>query len=401
MICAKRKLTDSPKAWPACDCGTTAIDTIDSVALPRYLLPSSPFQQCRRLRRLPLPPLPPAQSRAIGCAAGEKIELRHAKPFAIAIGLMAATPSQAADWAIALHGGAGVIERANTSPDDDAAIRAALASALESGTAILKSGGTAVDAVDATVQSLEASPWFNAGVGAVFTSAGTIELDAAIMDGKSLAAGAVTGAMTTQSPIALARRLMEKGPHVFLSGAAADSFAKANSLPQVPNSHFMTERRKRQLDMLLASGPTAAFDAEVRFGTVGAVARDTAGNLAAATSTGGLTGKAPGRIGDAPVIGAGTLADNRGCAVSATGSGEIFIRARVASLICDRMRFGGASLADASAAAIAEMGALGGSGGIIAVGPVGDPHFAMNSLGMYRALATRAGKRAIAIYADE
>ena len=327
--------------------------------------------------------------------------MRYAKPIAIAISLMAASAAHAADWAIALHGGAGVIERGSTTPQDDAAIRAALAVALETGTAILQSGGTAIDAVEATVQSLEASPWFNAGVGAVFTSAGTIELDAAIMDGKTLAAGAVTGAMTTKSPITLARKLMEKGPHMFLSGPAADAFAKANSLAQVPNSYFMTDRRRKQLDILLANGPTAAFDAEVRFGTVGAVARDTAGNLAAATSTGGLTGKAPGRIGDAPVIGAGTLADNRSCAVSATGSGEIFIRTRVAGQICDRMRFGGATLADASTAAIAEMGALGGSGGIIAVAPSGDPLFAMNSSGMYRALATSSGKRAIAIYADE
>ena len=327
--------------------------------------------------------------------------MRHAKPITIAIALMAASAAHAADWAIALHGGAGVMERGSTTPQDDAAIRAALAVALETGTAILQSGGTAIDAVEATVQSLEASPWFNAGVGAVFTSAGTIELDAAIMDGKTLAAGAVTGAMTTKSPITLARKLMEKGPHMFLSGPAADAFAKANSLAQVPNSYFMTDRRRKQLDILLANGPTAAFDAEVRFGTVGAVARDTAGNLAAATSTGGLTGKAPGRIGDAPVIGAGTLADNRSCAVSATGSGEIFIRTRVAGQICDRMRFGGATLADASKAAIAEMGALGGSGGIIAVAPSGDPLFAMNSSGMYRALATSSGKRAIAIYADE
>ncbi len=326
--------------------------------------------------------------------------LRHARFFTVAIALMTAGIANSAEWALALHGGAGVIERASTTPADDAAIRAALAEALGKGSRILQAGGSAIDAVDATVQALEASPWFNAGVGAVFTSDGTIELDAAIMDGKTLAAGAVTGAMTTQSPVTLARKLMETGPHVFLGGQAADRFAQAHGLPQVPNSHFMTDRRRKQLDILLAKGPTAAFDAEVRFGTVGAVARDQAGNLAAATSTGGLTGKAPGRIGDAPIVGAGTLADNRACAVSATGSGEIFLRARVAGQICDRMRFGGESLPKAAAAAIAEVGTMGGSGGIIAVGPSGEPHFAMNSSGMYRALATPAGTR-VAIYADE
>jgi len=324
----------------------------------------------------------------------------NAKALALLMMVLAA-PAASAEWALALHGGAGVIERRSTTPQEDAAIRASLAQALDAGGAILKSGGSAVDAVEVTVKALEASPWFNAGVGAVFTSAGTIELDAAIMDGKSLATGAVTGVTTTKSPIALARRLMEKGPHVFLAGSAADSFAKDQALEQVPNSHFMTERRRKQLEAVQAKASTAAFASEVRYGTVGAVARDQAGNLAAATSTGGLTGKSPGRVGDAPIIGAGTLADNRACAVSATGSGEIFIRTRVASQVCDRIRFGRAPLKTAADAAIADMGALGGSGGIIALGTTGDPDFSMNSSGMYRAFATQAGARAIAIYADE
>lgn len=321
--------------------------------------------------------------------------------MALVAAAMMADTALAADWAIALHGGAGVMERAKTLPSEDAAIRTALGEALDRGTAILKAGGNAIDAVEAMVQALEASPWFNAGHGAVFASDATIELDAAIMDGASLQAGAVTGVKTTRSPIGLVRKLMESGPHVFLAGAAADNYARDRGLEQVENSHFMTARRRAQLDEVKMQGQGAQFDAEVRFGTVGAVARDAAGNLAAATSTGGLTGKAPGRIGDTPVIGAGTIADNRACAVSATGSGEIFLRARAAGQICDRARFGGEPLDRAADATIAEIGALGGSGGVIVLGPKGDPLFAMNTSGMYRARATAAGLHTVSIYADE
>lgn len=311
----------------------------------------------------------------------------------------AAAPAEG--WAIALHGGAGVIERGSMTPETEASVRKVLSEALKAGEDVLAGGGTAVAAVEATVRVLEESPHFNAGHGAVFTSAGTIELDAAIVDGRTLASGSVTGVKTTRSPVALARTLMLAGPHVFLSGEAADGFARANGLEQVPNSFFMTDRRKKQLDDLKMRGQGASFDAEVRFGTVGAVARDKAGNLAAATSTGGLTGKAPGRVGDAPVIGAGTIADNRACAVSGTGSGEIFIRTRTAGQICDRVRFGGETLQAAADAAIAELGARNGSGGVIVLGPRGDGLFSMNSSGMYRARASAAGARSIAIYVDE
>lgn len=276
----------------------------------------------------------------------------HCKPL-LAAALLASTlfavapaaagaPPENPGWALAIHGGAGVISRANISPEDDKAIRAGLAEALEAGARILREGGPATDAVVAAVSVLEASPWFNAGVGAVLTSAGTVELDAAVMEGESRRAGAVTGVTTTLSPIALARTLMDKGPHVFLAGPETDAYARANSLSQVPNSYFITERRAKQLKDLKQrnQGALLALPAEMRMGTVGAVARDSRGNLAAGTSTGGLTGKSPGRVGDAPVIGAGTLADNRCAAVSATGSGEMFIRTRVASSICDRARFG-------------------------------------------------------------
>jgi beta-aspartyl-peptidase (threonine type) len=324
-------------------------------------------------------------------------------PLLAALALMAAAafPASAAQWSLALHGGAGVIERGQYGPGEEASIRKVLADALDAGSAVLKQGGSAVDAVEAVVVRLEASPHFNAGVGAALTSAGTAELDAAIMDGKDRRAAAVTGVATTQSPIRLARKLMETGPHVFLSGAAADGFARAHGLPQVANSHFITPARRKMLDEMQKAGPTASFDLHLRFGTVGAVARDQAGNLAAATSTGGLTGKAPGRIGDSPIIGAGTLAENGRCAVSATGSGEIFIRARVAGQICDRIAYGGEALQPAANAAIADVGALGGDGGVIAIGPKGEIAFSMNSPGMYRAAADSAGRREVKIFADE
>lgn len=322
---------------------------------------------------------------------------------AITIAILAtAAPAAAADWAIAIHGGAGVIERASISGADDAAIRADLGNALDAGARILKSGGSATDAVVAAVSVLEASPWFNAGVGAVFTSAGTIELDAAMMEGDSRRAGAVTGVKSTLSPIALARQLMDKGPHVFLAGPATDEYAREAGLTQVPNSHFMTERRRRQLDDLRMKNQGAWLATpEVRMGTVGAVARDSKGNLAAGTSTGGLTGKAPGRVGDAPLIGAGTLADNRCGAISATGSGEIFIRTRVAAQICDRARFGKEALQPSADATLAEVKTLGGDGGVIVLGPKGDGLFSFNSPGMYRGRASAAGLREIKVYGDE
>lgn len=322
---------------------------------------------------------------------------------AILIALLAtAAPAAAADWAIAIHGGAGVIERAAISAADDAAIRADLGKALDAGARILSSGGSSTDAVVAAVSVLEASPWFNAGVGAVFASDGTIELDAAMMEGDGRRAGAVTGVKSTLSPIALARTLMDKGPHVFLAGPATDEYARQMGLSQVPNSHFMTERRRRQLNNVRMRNQGASLSTpEVRMGTVGAVARDSKGTLAAGTSTGGLTGKTPGRVGDAPLIGAGTLADNRCGAVSATGSGEIFIRTRVASQICDSARFGKVPLQKGADATMAEVQALGGDGGVIVLGPRGDGLFSFSSPGMYRGRASATGLREIKVYGDE
>ena len=308
----------------------------------------------------------------------------------------------ARDWAIAIHGGAGVIERGKLAAEDDAAIRADLAKALEAGADVLRRGGPSTDAVVAAVAVMEASPWFNAGVGAVFTSAGTIELDAAMMEGESRRAGAVTGVKSTLSPIALARTLMDKGPHVFLAGPATDEYAREQGLTQVPNSQFMTERRRRQLnDLRMRNQGASLMPAESRMGTVGAVARDVKGNVAAGTSTGGLTGKAPGRVGDAPLIGAGTLADNRCGAISATGSGEIFIRVRVAASICDAARFGRQPLQKAADTTLAEVGSLGGDGGVIVMGPNGDGLFSFNSEGMYRGRASARSAPEIKVYGDE
>jgi beta-aspartyl-peptidase (threonine type) len=229
------------------------------------------------------------------------------------------------------------------------------------------------------------------------TSEGVIELDAAIMDGRDRRAGAVAGLTTTRAPISLARRLMEHGPHVFLSGSGADQFARDADLEQVDNAWFVTAERRRQLDELLAGG---GFDAEVKYGTVGAVACDSGGHIAAATSTGGLTAKRWGRIGDSPLIGAGTYADDRSAAVSATGSGEYFIRTVAAHELANRVRLGGESLQAALDGVLADIRELGGTGGLIAVGPTGEAAWGFTTPAMYRGKANANGRQ-VAIYADE
>ncbi len=302
-------------------------------------------------------------------------------------------------WRLLVHGGAGVIERDMLTPELDSAIRAALDHALATGAKILEAGGDALDAVEAAARELEDDPHFNAGRGSVFTFQGTNEMDAAIMDGRTRAAGAVTGVTATRNPVSLARAVMEKSPHVMLSREGADQFSRENDLEQVPPEWFATEERRRQLEELKAT-PGGWFDEEMKYGTVGAVALDVNGHLAAATSTGGITGKRWGRIGDSPIAGAGTWANDATCAVSATGSGEYFIRAAVAHEIDARMRLAGESLEEAAAAAIADMGALGGTGGVIAVAANGDTSLAFNSAGMYRGSASPEG-RSVAIYGDD
>jgi len=247
---------------------------------------------------------------------------------------------------------------------------------------------------------LEDDPHFNAGRGAAFTRDGGIELDAAIMDGTTRAAGAVAGITETRSPIALARRVMEASPHVLLSGAGAETFARTQDLEVAPGGWFETAERRRQLDELLARNADA-FDVDMKYGTVGAVARDCAGHVAAATSTGGVTGKRWGRIGDSPLIGAGTFADDRACAVSCTGSGEFFIRVGVGHEIAARIRLAGERPQAAADAVMAEVRELGGTGGVIVATPDGEALWSLTTPGMYRARATAAGLREVAIYGDE
>jgi len=302
-------------------------------------------------------------------------------------------------WKLLLHGGAGVIERDLLTPENDRAIRAALDHALGTGAAILEAGGSALDAVEAAARELEDDPHFNAGRGSVFTYQGTNEMDAAIMDGRTRAAGAVTRVTATRNPVSLARAVMEASPHVMLSGEGADQFSREHDLEQAEPEWFATEWRREQLEAVRRS-PGPWFDEEMKYGTVGAVALDVHGHVAAATSTGGITGKRWGRIGDTPIVGAGTWADDRSCAVSATGTGEYFIRAAVAHEIASRIRLAGETVAEAAAAAIEEMASLGGTGGVIVVGAGGETAFPFNSAGMYRGLATPE-RRTVAIYGDE
>lgn len=304
-------------------------------------------------------------------------------------------------WSLVIHGGAGMIERDRLTPAEDAAIRAALTKALDAGSAVLDTGGTALDAVEAAVMVLEDDPHFNAGRGSVFTYHGTIEMDSAIMDGRDRDAGAVTGISATQNPIRLARAVMENSPHVFLSREGADLFSREQSLPQQDPHYFQTDERWRQLQELRALPAAEHFDVHLKYGTVGAVAVDAHGHVAAATSTGGLTGKRWGRIGDSPLIGAGTYADDRACAVSATGAGEYFIRVGVAHEICARMRIGGEGVQAAADAVMAEVKALGGTGGVIVVSPGGEAAFSFNTPGMYRGRRAAGEAGYVAIYGDE
>jgi len=303
-------------------------------------------------------------------------------------------------WTLAIHGGAGQMTRETVSPATDAGTRAGLAAALDSGTAVLADGGSAIDAVAAAVRVLEDDPHFNAGRGAALTYDGIAELDAAIMDGATRAAGAVAAVHATRNPVALARAVMTDSPHVFLAGAGADRFAIEQGIEQADPDWFVTDARRGNLADLKAAGADA-FDVDMKYGTVGAVACDAHGHVAAATSTGGVTGKRWGRIGDSPVIGAGTYADDRGAAVSCTGAGEFFLRVGVAAQIAARVRLLGESPAAAAAAVMAEVSDLGGTGGVIVTAPGGQPMWHFTTPGMNRAMATSAGDRRIAIYGDE
>ena len=327
------------------------------------------------------------------------------------VGLSAACAVDATPrYGLVLHGGAGVIERQNMPPGREAEIRDKLNEALAAGYQVLEKGGAALEAVTITINVLEDSPLFNAGQGAVLNAAGQCELDASIMNGQTLAAGSVAGLQHIKNPINLARDVMTKSSHVMLVGEGAELFAQSLGYALVPNEYFQTEFRRQQLKKIQAREKAAQtgirrtsdyFDHQSRWGTVGCVALDQRGNLAAGTSTGGMANKKYGRVGDAPIIGAGNYANNATCALSATGDGEYFMRLNVAHDVSAQMEYRSVTLQVAAAASIAKVAKLGGSGGVIAIDRLGNITMEFNSPGMYRA-AHLAGQPAfVAIYRDE
>lgn len=348
--------------------------------------------------------------RVTGIAPGETIDLDRmtvAKPAFTGIArveagrLIGAPLPPGGRWTLAIHGGAGVIPRGALSPEEDRAYRVGLSAALAAGSKVLVGGGSSLDAVEAAVEVLEDDPHFNAGRGAVFDAEGKNQLDAAIMDGATMRAGAVAGVGTTRNPVVLARAVMEHSRHVLLTGPGADQFAREQGIPQVDPGYFRTEKRWQEYLAWKRDAQHAALDPTHRYGTVGAVARDQRGHLAAATSTGGLTGKRWGRIGDTPIIGAGTYAIDGDCAVSATGTGEFFIRQAAGRQVCDRIAWKKQDVGTAARDTIAEIGEIGGDGGLIAMDGDGHVAFAMNSEGMYRGIASSEKPARTAIYADE
>ncbi|MGA2964941.1 MAG: isoaspartyl peptidase/L-asparaginase [Terriglobales bacterium] len=324
-------------------------------------------------------------------------------------------------WALALHGSAGVIERSSMTPEAEADYRAGIKEALNAAAGVLDKDGSALDAVEAAIKLLEDNPAFNAGRGAVFAADGTNQLDAAIMDGETMRAGAVADVQRTRHPISLARAVMEQSPHVMLIGSGADEFGAHVHLEQVPPSFFFTERRWQQLVHELEKDglpipprpegapappakPIAAFEAPDahKYGTVGVVALDRHGNVAAGTSTGGLTAKRWNRVGDSPIIGAGTYASNQSCAVSATGTGEYFIRLTVARTICALVQYKGMSLQEAADQVVQkDLPAIHGDGGVVALTPDGHLAWSFNTPGMFRAKLKEGGTPQISVYRDE
>ncbi|MBX3727473.1 MAG: isoaspartyl peptidase/L-asparaginase [Xanthomonadales bacterium] len=337
--------------------------------------------------------------------------LRHFLSALLVAALPQALAAAGAPIAIAIHGGAGTIDPAQLSPQRRAAIEADLGAALDAGHAVLAAGGSSLDAVTVAVVMLEDSPHFNAGRGAVFNAEGRNDLDAAVMTGHDRRAGAVAGLTRTRNPVLAARAVMEHSPHVFMIGAGAEAFARARGLERAGPAWFRTEARwqqyldarEREGERRRASGRQAAVSGRAAdyYGTVGAVALDRNGHVAAATSTGGMTLKRFGRVGDVPVLGAGTWAEHA-CAVSATGWGEMFIRAGAGHEICARVRLAGQSLAEAARSVVAEdIPALGGDGGVIAVDGTGNIAMPYSSAGMYRGRIDADGRRMVAIWAED
>lgn len=308
-------------------------------------------------------------------------------------------------FALVIHGGAGTLRRESMTPVMEKAYRDTLSIALRRGYDILARGGSSLDAVEAVIRIMEDSPLFNAGKGAVFTSAGTNELDASIMDGRTLAAGSVAAVQRVRNPISLARLVMEKSPHVMMVGAGAEEFARLQGVELVAPHYFWTERRWKAYEDAKRAADTArkagVDDAERKFGTVGAVALDKAGNLAAGTSTGGTSMKRFGRVGDAPIIGAGTYANNASCAVSGTGDGEFFIRNNVAADICARVRYTGVSIERAADDVVMKLlVSQRGGGGVIAMDAKGNIATPFNTSGMYRGWVAADGKIVVKIFRE-
>ncbi len=308
-------------------------------------------------------------------------------------------------FGLVIHGGAGTIERSKMTPAREQEYHAALERSLRAGFQILEKGGSSLDAVEASVRVLEDDPLFNAGRGAVFTSEGMNELDASIMDGTTLKAGAVASVKHIKNPISLARLVMEKSPHVMLDCAGAEAFAKEQGVEMVDQKYFFTQERWDALQRVKeaekkggAGGKEFVVSDQDKHGTVGAVARDQSGNLAAATSTGGTSNKHPGRIGDSPVIGAGAYANNATCAVSATGDGEFFIRAVAAHDVSALIEYRGVKLSDAAQAVLDKVAKLGGTGGLIAIDRNGEMALPFNTNGMYRGHVDQDGKIVVEIY---
>ena len=323
--------------------------------------------------------------------------------------------SGAATFGFVIHGGAGTITKQNMTRELEESYQAKMREALLAGYQILKDGGRGLDAIEAALRLLEDSPLFNAGKGAVLTSVGTVELDASIMDGATLKAGAVASLKHIKNPISLARLVMEKSPHVMMVSQGAEEFAKQMGVEMMPNEYFLTERRQKELQRKkedeqkkkqshfsrepLADGSASAIEPE-KYGTVGAVALDRSGNLSAGTSTGGMSNKRFGRVGDSPIIGAGTYANNRTCAVSCTGDGEYFIRSCVAHDISALVEYRGLSLKDAAQATLDKVEKIGGKGGLIAIDRNGQISMPFNTSGMYRGSIGADGKPFVAIYRD-
>ena len=320
--------------------------------------------------------------------------------------------AQQKKYVMVIHGGAGTILKKNMTPEKEAAYIAVLTQALKSGYAKIQEGKTSLDAVEATIHVLENDPHFNAGKGAVFTHDGRNELDAAIMDGKTQMAGAVAGVTTVKNPISAARAVMEKSEHVMMVGAGADQFAKEAGLEIVDPKYYWTKERWDGLQQAIKEDSTKAVldhgskksellgskNHDYKFGTVGCVALDKAGNLAAGTSTGGMTNKKYGRVGDAPIIGAGTYCNNETAGISCTGWGEFYIRNVVAKTISDLMEYKGLSVAEASKIALDKVGKMGGDGGLIALDRKGNVAMPFNTEGMYRGAITADGKIELSIY---